>query len=321
MDFQGIKIMEPVGFFRFTARNALRHKWGIALGAGLLYMILANLPVVFLDFFLGGGTAWNQWGENYTSLTGPIAIQDSMNISISSAVVGLIYMLLTSGALALGISIFCLNVIRNGNISVGLIFSGFGNFIKSLGMMVLLMLMLCGIGLVGSILISIIFVSIGIVAVTTILSVIIAIATVVAIAIISLYFALCFFVLADNPRMGVISCMGLSRRMMAGNKAKFFLLLLSFIGWGILYILFYGAVSVFTSAMTQIIDSVLVSQLVLTVLESFALGLLTVYMTTAEAAFYERASGIVTNLADPDNEITNTHSSYISTDNPEDTNY
>lgn len=43
-----------------------------------------------------------------------------------------------------------------------------------------------------------------------------------------------FFILADNPNIGIMEAIAESKRMMKGNKMKKFLLDLSFIGWAIL---------------------------------------------------------------------------------------
>ena len=42
------------------------------------------------------------------------------------------------------------------------------------------------------------------------------------------------YILADDPRKGVFQCINESKYLMTGNKAKFFCMNLSFIGWTIL---------------------------------------------------------------------------------------
>ena len=46
-----------------------------------------------------------------------------------------------------------------------------------------------------------------------------------------------FFILADNPGKGVMQCMRETKMIMTGNKGKYFLLMLSFVGWTFLAIL------------------------------------------------------------------------------------
>lgn len=50
----------------------------------------------------------------------------------------------------------------------------------------------------------------------------------------ALAYALTPYILLDNPKLSTVEAIHLSREMMFGYKAKLFLLLLSFIGWGIL---------------------------------------------------------------------------------------
>lgn len=52
----------------------------------------------------------------------------------------------------------------------------------------------------------------------------------------ALAYALTPYILLDNPKLSTVEAIHLSREMMFGYKAKLFLLLLSFIGWGILCI-------------------------------------------------------------------------------------
>ena len=53
------------------------------------------------------------------------------------------------------------------------------------------------------------------------------------------------YILADNPELGAVEAITLSRQMMDGNKGRAFLLDLSFIGWTILTIITLGIVGLF----------------------------------------------------------------------------
>ena len=53
-------------------------------------------------------------------------------------------------------------------------------------------------------------------------------------------YSMCFYILADNPEVGVRNALTLSRKLMDGYKWKLFVLQLSFIGWGLLCILTLG---------------------------------------------------------------------------------
>ncbi len=56
----------------------------------------------------------------------------------------------------------------------------------------------------------------------------------------SLAYAQTPYILLDNPKLSTVEAIHLSREMMFGYKGKLFLLLLSFIGWGILCIFTCG---------------------------------------------------------------------------------
>lgn len=56
----------------------------------------------------------------------------------------------------------------------------------------------------------------------------------------SIAYSQTFFILRDNPEMGVLDAITESRKRMNGYKLQFFLLTLSFIGWGILCLFTLG---------------------------------------------------------------------------------
>lgn len=53
-------------------------------------------------------------------------------------------------------------------------------------------------------------------------------------------YAMTPYILADNPNIGAKDAIDESRRMMDGNKGKYFVMMLSFIGWMILSVLTFG---------------------------------------------------------------------------------
>lgn len=56
----------------------------------------------------------------------------------------------------------------------------------------------------------------------------------------SLSYSMSFYILADNPNVGVRNALKMSKKMMKGYKGKLFLLGLSFIGWGLLSVITLG---------------------------------------------------------------------------------
>lgn len=146
-----------------------------------------------------------------------------------------LYGLLVSGPLTLGYVAFALRIFRRKEPAVGDVLSGFENFSRSLLLFLLVNFFI--------LLWSLLFIIPGIIA--------------------AYRYAMAFYVLADDPAIGVREAMETSKRLMAGNKWKLFSLELSFIGWMIL------------SALTM----------------GVGFFWLLPYMTASTAGFYEVANG------------------------------
>ena len=123
-----------------------------------------------------------------------------------------LYSMLVSGPLTLGYITFILALFRRKNTSPIEVFYGFERFGKALGLMLLINVLV--------LLWSLLFIIPGIIA--------------------SFRYALCFYILADHPEMGILDIIRESKRLMYGNKWKLFCLELSFIGWFLLGLLTAG---------------------------------------------------------------------------------
>jgi len=53
----------------------------------------------------------------------------------------------------------------------------------------------------------------------------------------SISYSMCFYVMADNPKIGIKNALNISKKITKGYKGKIFVLYLSFVGWSILAIL------------------------------------------------------------------------------------
>lgn len=123
-----------------------------------------------------------------------------------------LYGLLMSGLLALGYTSFLLAVFRRKPTSPVEVFYGFEQFGKSFGLFLVMNLFIM--------LWTLLFIIPGIIA--------------------SFRYAMAFYLLADNPNIGILEAIRESKSMMQGNKAKFFFLELSFFGWILLATLTAG---------------------------------------------------------------------------------
>ncbi len=123
-----------------------------------------------------------------------------------------IYGIIISGPLTLGYIVFILAIFRRKETSPAEVFYGFEHFGRAFGLFVVVNVLV--------LLWSLLFIIPGIIA--------------------SYRYGLAFFILADNPNIGIMDAINESKRLMYGNKMKLFCLDLSFIGWAILSVLTFG---------------------------------------------------------------------------------
>ena len=156
-------------------RESLKGNWAIAIGTFLLYMVITSV-MQFVPFL------------------GPIAL------------------LVLSGPLAFGLTIFFLNISRGQEARVEQIFQGFQNFGNAVGAYLLMVVFV--------ILWMLLLIVPGIIA--------------------AISYAMTFYIIADDSTIGPMEALNKSKKMMYGYKWKFFCLGLRFIGWALLCILTLG---------------------------------------------------------------------------------
>ena len=117
-----------------------------------------------------------------------------------------------STPLELGQSIFFLNLSKNKEVKVSDVFLGYKNFIKVIGLGILINIII-SIGLI-------LFVIPGI--------------------ILSIMYSQSYYILAENPNIGIIECLRESRLIMKGQKWNYLVLMLSFILWLLLTVITFG---------------------------------------------------------------------------------
>lgn len=126
--------------------------------------------------------------------------------------IGLIASLIISGPLTVGLYRFFLELIRGKEMELGMLFDGFSIFTTSLKAYLLMILYI--------ILWSLLLIVPGIIA--------------------AISYSMTLFILADQNNIGASEAILKSKRMMLGNRMRFFLLGCRFIGWFILGILTAG---------------------------------------------------------------------------------
>lgn len=177
---------------------------------------------------------------------------------------GGLYQLITTGAFTLGYVGFCLAVLRKKEASITQVFEGFEHVLKAT-----LLTIVMGIFIV---LWSCLFIIPGFIA--------------------AFRYSQAYNIMHDHPEYGIMQCIGESKRMMAGNKMKLFVLMLSYIGWLLL-------VTVPTMILVTIVGASTGNMLPVppyATLSIEAISMLftapvTLYMIMGEMVFYDMAAG------------------------------
>ncbi|NLP31400.1 MAG: DUF975 family protein [Clostridiales bacterium] len=123
-----------------------------------------------------------------------------------------IYGVIINGPLTLGYTVFILAIFRRRETTPAEVFYGFEHFGKAFGLFIVVNVLV--------LLWSLLFIIPGIIA--------------------SYRYGMAFFILADNPNIGIMDAIEESKRLMDGNKMKLFCLDLSFIGWALLSVMTFG---------------------------------------------------------------------------------
>lgn len=173
------------------------------------------------------------------------------------------YTLLVEGALTLGYANFCLSIFRQQTASVAQIFSGFERFVKTLGLYLVMNIFI--------ILWTFLFIIPGIVAVYR--------------------YSLSFYLLADDPEIGILEALGESSRLMKGNKWKMFVLELSITGWCLL-LLITLLIVLLSMSLNPLLPLALYGVVLLAIVSLIVIMFwLLPYVETARIALYELARG------------------------------
>lgn len=193
--------------FRRIAREALRGKWALAVITGLVATLLgANL------YGGGGGSGRGSSGQGghgpfelFTTGIGRIILLFIIGIAAFILIVAVITFII-GAAIKLGYCRFNKNLIKGTNPQFSDLFSRFELFGKALGLRIVTAV------LIG--LWTLLFIIPGIIAVYR--------------------YSMAFYIMDDDPSVGIMEAIERSKQMMMGNKGRLFCLHLSFIGWAIL---------------------------------------------------------------------------------------
>mgnify|MGYP002585763548 FL=1 len=255
-----IIITDPSSNLRALGRNALAGKWQSAIIAVIVYTLCVQLPPAILNtlFGLDMGELYSM-NMGYSYNVGVDSYSTVYNSMPAYSPLSGIYSLLVTGAMDLGLTLFFLAMFRRQIVGIGDVFLGFERYGKALGLFLFQGLFI--------VLWSLLFIVPGIIA--------------------AIRYSQAFFILADDPNKGIRQCMDESKMMMRGNKAKYFCLSLSFIGWGILASIPAGVLSGISEAlylsgfMTVLFDLV----------GALCMAPVIAYIYSTQAGFYEILAG------------------------------
>ena len=165
-----------------------------------------------------------------------------------------IYNLLISGPFTFGLTMYLLTFFRSRRSDGTLLFEGFSNFGKTFLLFLLMSIKIF--------LWSLLFVIPGIIA--------------------SIRYSQAFYVMVDHPEYSANQCLEESKRLMMGNKGRYFYLTLTFIGW-------YLLASMPSAIFTQVSGSGIGNVIFIIILNIPAL-FVDAYINMAYTAFYELAT-------------------------------
>ncbi len=247
-------VTERATNLRFYGRSLLAGNWMKAVFAMVLVTVCLNVPTMFLDGFFGRSVELQR-----IVINGQEQVIRTGNVSPVSG----IFVLLVSGALLLGLMKFFLALVRRQNSSAGQVFSGFEYFGKAFLLFLVYSLFIF--------LWTLLFIIPGIVA--------------------SYRYSQAFYLLADDPKMGVMDCLRISSAMMRDNKFKLFCVDLSFIGWLILAAIPGAIVQIpLQEALVSGGASYFISNLVMLAANA-AMYWVSAYMMSTRTVFYEMVRG------------------------------
>ena len=264
---QNIIITERCRALRQLGRNALRNKWKNAILAVVLYLICLTLPALIFNELFGMNAASIVTNNGFTYSIDPEFYQQMVNSMPRYSMLSGIWVILISGALELGLTIYFLATFRGHNVVPKDVFLGFERFGKALGLFLFRYLFIF--------LWTLLFIVPGIIA--------------------SIRYSQAFFVLADDPNKSIRQCMDESKAMMRGNKWKYFLLSLSFIGW---YILASVPGSLLSSITSTLTDSAAVT-VVVSMIASLFIAPVYAYLMSSFSGFYEILAGHLIKETEP----------------------
>lgn len=257
-------LLEDTYDIRAMARAALSKFWVPAALACFLAAVITSVPATIFDNLLGRTIDLSTVEPYKTLFENADLAGKGISLTFKVSPLSGVWTVLVTGPLTIGLMMVFMRLFRTGAIRPEETLNGF----KTFGRAVLLFL----------------FITLFL-----FLWALIPLAGIVLCIIAAIKYSMAFMIAVDYPNLSVSECVNVSKRMMKGNKGKFFLLQLSFIGWYILAGIVGGiAVAIFGLAS----DFWLVT-LFAGLISSAATSVVSAYVNTANVVFYDMLNGRV----------------------------
>lgn len=260
-------ITESCTDLRSRGRAALAGKWTAAVITVILFLILVQTVPSILDLFFGKERIVDvsqYLGQGAEDLLG------GTQIKVKQSPVSSLYTFLVMPPLTYGITMYFLDTIRNKACSTTDIFQGFEKFLKVLLLSVYM------------------YIFVFLWALIPIAGIFLAIRA-------AIRYSMAYAVLCDQPDLPVSLCVEESKRLMEGNKMRYLLLNLSFIGWYALAVAAVAVIAFLCSLMFFPLAGTAFGVAVIKTIASAAgmipVAIPTAYCQATNIAFYELAGG------------------------------
>lgn len=195
--------------------------------------------------------------NTFVPLARQTVYNEALKQNVTVSYIASLYEVFFIGVFTIGLSCFFIAFFRKKDINVGYLFDGFEYYLKAFALMFMVGLFIF--------LWSLLLIVPGIIA--------------------AFRYSQAFYIMADDPSKGVMQCIEESKFMMMGNKEKYFLLNLSFIGWAILASI---PLSIFSDKTIFPNDTV---SFILSIFAAIPYCFCVTYIMTADVAFYDLLTG------------------------------
>lgn len=245
------------GSIRRMAREKLNGNWLLVfVGVALAYILSVGM-VIFLSNCIPFGQI-NAQVNSYNNVGAFFRLIHEGPKPHNVSIIAYFYQIFISEIFLIGLASFFLKFIRKNEINPGHIFDGFEYYFKCLGLIIVQSIFIIG------------------------WSMLLLIPGIIK----TFSYSQSYYILSEDPTKGILQCITESRQIMDGNKAKLFLLNLSFLGWGFLGMIPYTVIYYMVKP-----EAYSTSEFIVFLVCMLPAYVVYEYMHTSQAIFYNLITG------------------------------